>query len=249
MSGHSKWAGIKHKKALVDARRGKLFSKLSKEIAVAARQGGGDSDANHRLRLAVSHARDANMPSENIERAIKKGTGELPGTTYEELIYEGYGPGGVAILVEAMTDNKNRTTSDIRNIFSKRNGNLSGHGSVSWLFHKKGFILVNKSEVEEDNLMTIVLESGAEDMKAESDSFEITTSIEDFEKVKKSLEKNNIKLEAAELTMIPASTVKVGDERGARQMLALVEALEEHDDVQNVAANFDIPDEFLDKLK
>lgn len=244
MSGHSKWAGIKHKKALVDAKRGKLFSKLTKEIIVAAKTGGGSVDTNPRLRLAIAKAKEANMPGENIERAIKKGTGELPGVNYEQVSYEGYGPGGVAIVVEALTDNKNRTTSEIRNIFSKKGGNLAGAGSVNWLFHRKGFIVVNKSKVEEDKLISIAIENGAEDLKTEQDSYEIFTDIKDYEKVRAALKDNNIDWEAAEITMIPSSYVNLQGSQ-AEQVLNLVESLEDHDDVQNVYANFDIPDEIL----
>jgi len=244
MSGHSKWAGIKHKKALIDAKRGKLFSKLNKEITVAAKTGGANLTANPRLRLAVARAKEANVPNENIERAIKKGTGELPGVSYEQVNYEGYGPGGTAIVVEALTDNKNRTTAEVRNIFTKKGGNLAGAGSVNWLFHKKGFIVVNKSKAEEDKLMSIAIESGAEDLKTEEDSYEIITGIKNYEKVRAALKENRIEWEAAELTMIPSSYVKLQGAQ-AEQVLNLVETLEDHDDVQNVYANFDIPDEIL----
>ncbi len=245
MSGHSKWAGIKHKKALVDAQKGKIFSRLSREIAVAARHGGGSIETNARLRLAVSRAREANMPTDNVERAIKKGTGELPGVTYEEVIYEGFAPHGVAILVEAMTDNKNRTTAEIRTIFSKRNGNLSGPGSVSRLFQKKGYILVNVSAAAEEKVMDIVLEAGAEDMKTETDNYEIITGIDKFEAVKKALQDSQIPVKSAELTLIPLTTVRLGEKDQAKVVLGLMEALEDLDDVQNVAANFDIPDDIL----
>jgi len=244
MSGHSKWAGIKHKKGLADAKRGKLFSKLAKEMAVAAKVGGGSVDTNPRLRLAVSKAKEANMPSDNIKRAIKKGTGELPGVNYEQINYEGYGPGGVAIVVEVLTDNKNRTTAEIRNIFSKRSGNLAGAGSVIWQFTRKGFIVIDKAQVQEDKLMSIAIESGAEDLKTEDDSFEITTNIKDYEAVRKALEDNNITWQAAEITMIPSSYVKLEGNQ-ANQILGLVELLEDQDDVQNVYANFDIPEKIL----
>ncbi|MFH0731819.1 MAG: YebC/PmpR family DNA-binding transcriptional regulator [Candidatus Omnitrophota bacterium] len=247
MSGHSKWAGIKHKKALIDAKRGKTFSKLAKEITVAAK-GGGDLNANAKLRLSVDKARNANMPADNIDRAIKKGTGELPGVTYEEVIYEGYGQNGVAILVEVLTDNKNRTTSEIRHLFQKKGGSMAGQGSVQWIFAKKGFIIVNKQQVNEDTIMTIALDAGAEDMKIEGDTYEITTSMADFDKVKAAFEKSNIKIGSAEITMIPSSTVKV-DGNTARSVLALVEALEDHEDVQNVYANFDIPDEIMMEME
>lgn len=244
MSGHSKWAGIKHKKALVDAKRGKVFSKLNREIIVAAKTGGGNSLTNPRLRLAIAKAKEANMPNDNIERSIKKGTGELPGVTYEQLNYEGYGPGGVAIVVDVLTDNKNRTTSEIRNIFSSKGGNLAGAGSVSWLFKRKGFVMVNKSKAEEEKLMSIALEGGAEDLKTEEDAYEIVTEIKDYEKMRTALKDNGIDWEAAEITMIPSSYVKL-EGKQAEQILNLVESLEDHDDVQNVYANFDIPDEIL----
>ncbi len=246
MSGHSKWAGIKHKKGLADAKKGKLFSKLTKDITVAAKHGGGSPDSNPTLRTILSKAREANMPNENIERAIKKGTGELPGVVYEEVVYEGYAHGGVAVLVEVTTDNKNRTSAEIRNIFSKRGGNLAGTGSVSWLFHKKGFILIDKKSADEDKLMSIVLESGAEDLKTEGDTYEVITDPKDLEKIKTKLHENNVPYQMAEITMLPQTTVKV-DKGLASQVLGLVEALEEHEDVQNVYANFDIPDEVLAK--
>lgn len=244
MSGHSKWASIKHKKAATDSKRGKVFTKLIKEITVAARRGGRDLNANPSLRTAIERAKEANMPQDNIERAIKKGTGELEGITYEEFTIEGYGPGGVAIIAEVFTDNKNRSTADIRNIFSKKNGNVAGAGSVSWMFEKKGYIEVDKSSVSEDKLMTIVLDAGAQDMEAEEDIYTVTTDPKDFESVKKALEDNNIKPKNAELTMIPKSVVKLTGE-DAKQILSLVEALEDSDDVQNVYANFDIPDEVV----
>ncbi len=247
MSGHSKWAGIKHKKALVDAKRGKLFSKLIKEITVAARQGGGNTDSNPRLRLAVNTARAANMPGENIERAIKKGTGELPGVSYEEITYEGYGPGGVAILLECLTDNRNRTTAEIRNIFSTKGGNLAGTGSVRWLFEKKGLIIIDKDGVEEDQLMTIALEVGAEDLRTEGKTYEIITKPPKLEEAKKILLQKGIKYSVAELTMDPKNTVKLNG-APARQILSLVEILEDHDDVQHVYANFDIPDQIIDEI-
>jgi len=242
MSGHSKWASIKHKKAATDAKRGKVFTKLIKEITVAARNGGGETEKNPRLRTAIDRAKQANMPADNIDRAVKKGTGELEGVTYEEFTIEGYGPGGVAIMVEVLTDNKNRTTADVRNIFSKKNGNVAGAGSVSWIFEKKGYIEVDKKDVSEDSVMTIALDAGAQDMQTEEDIYAVTTEAKDFEAVKKALEDNNIKLNGAEITKLPKSTIKLtGDD--AKQILALVEALEDSDDVQNVYANFDVPDE------
>lgn len=248
MSGHSKWASIKHKKGALDAKRGKLFTKLIREISVAARHGGGNPDSNPRLRLGIQRAKDANMPQDNIERAIKKGTGELAGVNYEEVTYEGYGPGGIAIMVEVLTDNKNRATGEIRTVFSKKGGNMAGQGSVNWIFEKKGYIVINKSEIEEDRLMSIVLEAGAEDLKTEETTYAVTTSPLDFDKVKKAIQDNNIKIEVAEVTNVPKTTVTVtGDD--ARKVLSLVSELEDHDDVQNVYANFDIPDAILKELE
>jgi YebC/PmpR family DNA-binding regulatory protein len=246
MSGHNKWASIKHKKAATDAKRGKLFSKLSKELTISAKTGGGDPSANPRLRLAINKAKAVNMPADNIDRAIKKGTGELPGVSYEEISYEGYGPRGVAIIVESLTDNQNRTSAEIRNIFSKKGGNMAGQGSVSWMFTKKGFIIVNTDKADEDTLMSVAIDAGAEDMKIEEGVYEITTPISDFEQVKDALEKAGIEVESAELTMIPSSTIKL-DGADAKGVLGLVELLEDHDDVQNVYANFDIPDDVLEE--
>jgi len=248
MSGHSKWASIKHKKGAADAKRGKLFTKLIRELTVAARKAGGNPDTNPRLRLAIQRAKDSNMPQENIDRGIKKGTGELEGVTYEEITYEGYGPGGVAIMVEVLTDNKNRATSVVRNIFSKRGGNMAGQGSVAWMFEKKGYIVVNKNDATEDTLMTVALDAGAEDMKTEETTFAVTTGQGDFEKVKKAIEDNKIKIEASEITNVPKSTIRVeGDD--AKKLLSLVNELEDNDDVQNVYANFDIPDDLLKELE
>ncbi len=246
MSGHNKWASIKHKKAATDSKRGKMFSKLVKEITVAARSGGGDPASNPRLRVAVNKAKSVNMPADNIDRAIKKGTGELPGVVYEEIAYEGYGPKGIAIIAESLTDNKNRTSAEIRNIFSKKGGNMAGSGSVSWMFTKKGFIMVDASKAGEDAVMSSALEAGAEDMKTEEGMYEIATSVSDFEKVKESLENSGIPIESAEITMIPSSTIKL-EGTDAKQVLSLVEMLEDHDDVQNVYANFDIPDELINE--
>ncbi|MBU4487750.1 MAG: YebC/PmpR family DNA-binding transcriptional regulator [Candidatus Omnitrophica bacterium] len=246
MSGHSKWATIKHKKAATDSKRGKLFTKLIKMLTVAAKNGGGSPDTNPSLRLAIDKAKEANMPQDNIERAIKKGTGELPGVSYESVSYEGYGPGGVAFYVDVLTDNKNRVTAEVRTIFSKIGGNLAGAGAVSWLFEKKGLFIVNKKDASEDKLMSIVLDAGAEDMSDESETYEIKCQPVDYEKIKKALDEANIKTESAEVTFIPKTTVKVtGDQ--AKQVLNLVEQLEDNDDVQNVYANFDIPDDILDK--
>ena len=248
MSGHSKWASIKHKKGAADTKRGKLFTKLIREITVAARQGGGSVDTNARLRLAVQRAKDANMPQDNIDRGMKKGTGELEGISYEDITYEGYGPSGVAIIVEVLTDNKNRATGEVRNIFSKKGGNMAGQGSVSWIFEKKGYIVVNKDQVAEDKIMDIVLEAGAEDMKTEESTYAITTSQSDYDKVKKAIEEHKIKIEAAEVTMVPKTTVNVLGE-DAKKVLSLVKELEENDDVQNVYANFDIPDSVLKEVE
>jgi len=247
MSGHSKWAGIKHRKAAQDAKRGKLFTKLIREITVAAREGGGNPDTNPRLRTAIERARDANMPQDNIEKAIKRGTGELPGVNYETCIFEGYGPGGVAIMAEALTDNKNRTSAEIRNIFSKKGGNLAGSGSVAWVFNKKGYILIDKSQINEDELFALAIDAGAEDIKTEGKSYEVFCQPQDFEKVKNALKEKGIKWQIAELTMVPTSTVKVTGNQ-AKQVLALIEALEDHDDVQKVYANFDIPEEVMEQL-
>jgi len=248
VSGHSKWASIKHKKAAIDAKRGKLFSRISKEITVAAKIGGGDLNSNPRLRTAVMAGKEANMPGDNIERAIKKGTGELPGVTYEESVYEGYGPGGVAVLIEVLTDNKNRTTSEIRSIFTKRNGNMASANAVAWMFTKKGFITIKKETVDEDTLLDITLDAGAEDVKTEGDIYEVITGLQDFESVKEALAKNKIATESAEITALPSNTVQV-NEKEAKQVLDLVETLEDHDDVQNVYANFDISDEIMKKLE
>lgn len=248
MSGHSKWAGIKHKKAVIDAKKGKVFSKISKEISVAARMGGGSADMNPRLRMAIEKAREANMPAENVKRAIQKGTGELPGTHYEESIYEGYGPGGVALLLEIMTDNKNRTVGEIRHILTKHNGNMGEAGCVAWIFEKKGYILVDKKNIAEDAMMSLALDSGSEDFKNDPDeeNYEIITSPDDFNNVREFLQKNKIDLNHAEITMIPKNYVKL-EGKDAEKMIKLMNALEDHDDVQNVYANFDIPDEAFEK--
>lgn len=246
MAGHSKWAQIKHKKAHTDAKRGKIFTKIVKEISVAARLGGGDPEGNPRLRSAIEKAKEVNMPSENIKRAIMKGTGELPGTTYEEITYEGYGPGGVAILIETLTDNKNRTVSEIRHILSKNSGNMGEAGCVSWIFEKKGYILVEKTKVDEDTLMSVVLDAGAEDMKNDpkEDNYEVITSPENLNAVKEAIEKQNIPVSLSEITMLPKSYVPI-EGSTADQMVRLVDALEDNDDVQNVYANFDIPEEAM----
>ncbi|HLC26023.1 MAG TPA: YebC/PmpR family DNA-binding transcriptional regulator [bacterium] len=248
MSGHSKWSSIKHKKAAADARRGKVFTKLIKETMVAARVGGGDLDANPRLRTAVQAAKAANMPNDTIQRAIKKGTGELPGTSYEEVFYEGYGPGGVAILVAGLTDNKNRTVAELRKIFSKNSGNMGEAGCVSWMFSKKGLFLVDKSKAEEETLLDLALEAGAEDVKLEGETYEITTPIEAFQSVKQALEKKQIPVTLAELSMVPQSSIPL-EGKDAQQLLKLMESLEDHDDVQHVYANFDIPESVMAELE
>ncbi len=225
MSGHSKWASIKHKKGAADAKKGAVYTKIIKEITMAARNGGGNEDMNPALRTAIAKARQANMPQKNVKDAILRGTGELPGVVYETVNYEAYGPQGVAILIEALTDNKNRTTAELRNILSKKGGNMAGAGSVAWMFHKKGYIIVDKSACSEDALMDIVLDAGAQDLKAEEKVYEIYTAPADLEKVKSVLNAKNINFQTAEVTMLPTSTIKVagGD---AKQVLGLVEALE-----------------------
>ena len=245
MSGHSKWATTKRKKAAIDAKRGKMFTKITKEITVAARMGGGDPDGNPRLRTAVDKAKGVSMPQDNIKRAIQKGTGELPGVAYEEITYEGYGPGGVAIIVEVMTDNRNRTVSEVRHIMEKLGKGMGENGCVSWMFHKKGYLVVNKAKADEEKLMGLALDAGAEDMQVEDDTFVITTAPADFEKVKKALDGAGIATEVAEVTMVPQTTVKIEGQKEAAQMLRLMETLEDNDDVQNVYANFDIPDEVM----
>jgi len=246
MAGHSKWAQVKHKKAHTDAKKGKVFSKITKEIAVAARLVGGDPAGNPRLRTAIERAKEVNMPHENIKRAIMKGTGELPGMAYEESVYEGYGPGGVAILLEVLTDNRNRTGSEIRHIMTKNGGSLGEVGCVAWMYAKKGYILVDKTKIDEDTLMSVALEAGAEDMKndPEEKNYEIITAPEEMGKVKISLEASGIPVSLAEITMLPKSYVAL-DEKSAEQMMRLLDALEDHDDVQNVYTNCDIPDEVM----
>jgi YebC/PmpR family DNA-binding regulatory protein len=248
MSGHSKWSTIKRKKGAVDAKKGKIFTKLIKEITLAARLGGGDAEANSRLRQAISAAKDENMPRDNIDRAIKKGIGGIEGaSSYEEVTYEGYGPGGVAVLVETMTDNKNRTVAEIRHIFSKHGGNLGENGCVSWMFEKKGNILFDKKNVNEDELMELALESGAEDVREEENEFEVITDPASFENVKRKIDSKGLKYIEARIGMIPQNSIKL-DANKAEQMLKLMERLEDNDDVQNVYANFDIPDAIMEKL-
>lgn len=250
MSGHSKWASIKHKKASTDAKRGKVFTKIVKEISIAARLGGGDLSGNPRLRTAIENAKEVNMPSDNIKRAIMKGTGELPGVSYEEYIYEGYGPGGAAILIEVLTDNKNRTSPEIRHILTKNNGNMGEAGCVGWMFEKKGYILIEKTKIDEDTLMSIALDAGAEDMKNDpkEDNYEIITMPEHLGKVKTAIEAASIPVSLAEITMLPKNYAPV-DEKQAEQMMRLIEALEDNEDVQNVYTNFDVPEEVIARVE
>ena len=248
MSGHSKWSTIRHKKGAADAKRGKVFTKLIKEIMIAARMGGGDPIGNPRLRAAIAAAKTENMPKDNIERAIKKGTGELEGTSYEEVNYEGYGPGGVAILVDVMTDNRNRAASDVRHIFSRNGGNLGEAGCVAWMFSMKGSIVFNKEGISEEEIMEVALEVGAEDVLDQEDQIEVTTSIEDFTNVKGAFEDRGMTYELAEITMVPQTTVRIEDEKVAQQLLRLMDALEDSDDVQHAYANFDIPDSILNAV-
>jgi len=247
MSGHSKWASIKHKKAATDARRGQMFTKIIKELAVAARMGGGgDPDTNSRLRKAIADAKAANMPADNIKRAIMKGTGQLEGMSYEEMSYEGYGPGGVAVFIETLTDNKNRTVSEIRHIFSKHGGNLGESGSVAWMFQRKGYIVVEQSQASEDELMDIILEAGADDLKEDGSNYEIFTSPENYEAVDKALKDNNIEAAVSNLSMIPQNYVQLEGKK-AEQCLKLMDALEDQDDAQHVWGNFDIDEEDISR--
>ncbi len=247
MSGHSKWSSIKHKKGAADAKRGRIFTKIIREISVAARAGGGDPDGNPRLRTAIETAKAENMPKDNIERAIKKGTGELEGVHYEESVLEGYGPNGVAILVDLMTDNKNRTIAELRHAFAKYNGNIGSTGCVAWMFDKKGLISFDKEKVDEDKLMEVALDAGAEDINDEGTTLEVITASNDFEAVKEALDKNGLQYVFAKISMIPQNTVKL-NEKEAEQVLKLMEALEDSDDVQSVYANFDIPDDIVEKI-
>ena len=246
MSGHSKWASIKHKKAAQDAKRGKIFTKVIRELAVAARMGGGDPDSNPRLRKAVSDAKSVNMPADNIKRAIMKGTGELEGVTYDEISYEGYGPGGVAIFLEVLTDNRNRTISELRHVFSKNGGNIGESGCVAWMFNRKGYLVVEKSKASEDDLLDIILEAGAEDLREDGSNYEIFTPPDKYEAVVEALENSNIEIAASNLGQIPQNYVKL-EGKQAQQLLRLMEELEDHDDVQNVWANFDIDEEEIAK--
>ncbi len=245
MSGHSKWSTIRHKKGATDARRGKIFSKLIKEITVAARLGGGDPAANPRLRTAIQAAKNENMPKDNIDRAIKKGIGELDGVNYEESVYEGYGPGGAAIFIESLTDNKNRAVADIRHILSKAGGKLGENGCVAWMFDKKGYIVVENDSADEDALMEASIDAGAEDVREDDNNYEIITDPKDFESVKAAIDKESIPYIAAEITMLPQSTVNLKG-KDAKQMLQLMETLEDCDDVQKVYTNADIPEELVD---
>jgi YebC/PmpR family DNA-binding regulatory protein len=248
MSGHSKWAGIKHKKAIIDAKRGQIFSKLIREITVAAKQGGDDPSGNPRLRVAIEKAKTVNMPQDNIKKAIQRGTGELPGVSYEELVYEGYGPGGIAVIVEVTTDNKKRIAAEVRKAFSRHGGNLGDAGCVGWMFNKKGYISVDKSKIKEEELIEIALESGAEDVKSDDeDVFEIITQPRDSEKVKRSLMAKNIEINSAEITMVPQTYIRLEGSK-AEQMLRLMDELDNNDDVQNVYANFDIPKAIMEKV-
>ncbi|MDQ3022674.1 MAG: YebC/PmpR family DNA-binding transcriptional regulator [Bacteroidota bacterium] len=242
MSGHSKWATIKRKKAATDSARGKIFTKIIKEITISARDGGGDPDANPRLRLAIQTAKSSNMPQENITRAIKKGTGELEGVKYEEITYEGYAPNGIAMIIESVTDNKNRTVAELRHSISKNNGNLGESGSVAWMFERKGVINVEKENVKEDDLMELILDAGADDLKTEGDYFEVITSLENFEKVRKAIEDKSYKMESASLQYIAKDLISV-EGKNAEGVIRCMEAVEENDDVQNVYTNADFADE------
>ncbi|MBI5200098.1 MAG: YebC/PmpR family DNA-binding transcriptional regulator [Elusimicrobia bacterium] len=244
MGGHSHWAGIKHKKAITDSKRGKVWTKIVREITIAARMGGGDAGGNPRLRKAIDDAKAANMPAENVKRAIQKGTGEIPGVTYEELTLEGYGPGGIAIFCEATSDKANRTTNEVRKIYENNGGNMGSAGAVGWMFQRKGQIFIEKGATDEDTLMGVALEAGAEDIKTEDSGFEVITAPADFEKVKSAIEAKKIAMESAELTMLPSNTVKI-DGPDAQKVLKLIDELEAHDDIKNVYANFDMPDSVL----
>ena len=247
MSGHSKWATIKHKKGALDAKRGKIFTRLIKEITMAAKQGGGDPESNPRLRGAVAAAKAENMPADNIKRAIQRGTGELPGATYEEIMFEGYGPGGVALLVDVTTDNRNRTVSEIRHTFSKNGGNLGESGSVSWMFHKKGYIVVPKGAAKEDDLMALVLENGGDDLRDDGNDWEIVTDPAAFENVLNAVKAGAIETTVAEVSMIPQNYIKL-EGQAANTMIRLLEALEDHDDVQHVYSNFDVDTKQLEEV-
>jgi YebC/PmpR family DNA-binding regulatory protein len=247
MSGHSKWATIKHKKGALDAKRGKIFTRLIKEITMAAKSGGGDPESNPRLRTAIAAAKAENMPADNIKRAIQRGTGELPGATYEEIVFEGYGPGGVALLVDVTTDNRNRTVSEIRHTFSKNGGNLGESGSVAWMFHKKGYIVVPKSAAKEDDLMSLVLENGGDDLRDDGNDWEIVTDPSAFESVLNAVKGAGLETSVAEVSMIPQNYIKL-EGQAANTMIRLLEALEDHDDVQHVYSNFDVDAKQLEEV-
>lgn len=247
MSGHSKWATIKHKKGALDAKRGKIFTRLIKEIAMAAKSGGGDPDGNPRLRTAIAAAKAENMPADNIKRAIQRGTGELPGATYEEIVFEGYGPGGVALIVNVTTDNRNRTVSEIRHMLGKNGGNLGESGSVAWMFSKKGSIIIPKAAAKEDDLMTIVLEQGGEDLHDDGDNWEVTTAPAGYDAVLEFIKKAGIEVVHSEVGMIPQNYIKL-EGAPANQMIRLLEAIEDHDDVQSVYSNFDMDQEQLEQV-
>ena len=250
MAGHSKWANIKHRKARQDAQKGKIFTKLAREIIVAAKEGGGDPDGNFRLRIAIDKAKSNNMPNDNINRAIQKGIGGGEGDKYETIFYEGYGPGGIAIMLEIMTDNRNRTAGDVRHLFSKNGGNMGETGCVSWMFERKGYLVIDKTAYagSDDELLLIGLESGADDIKIEDEIAEVFTHVENFEEVKNSLEELGLKLLQSELSMIPQNTVLVNEIEQAKKLVKLIDSLEEHDDVQNVYSNFNIPGDIMEKL-
>jgi YebC/PmpR family DNA-binding regulatory protein len=246
MGGHSHWATIKRHKSAQDAKRGKIFTRIIRELTIAARSGG-DPNGNPRLRLAIAKAKEANMPGDTLKKAIQRGTGELPGVTYEEFTLEGYGPGGTALLLEITSDNRNRTVAEIRNLLTKGSGNMAEAGAVAWQFHKKGLLTVERDKVEEDKLISLALDSGAEDVKAGAKSFEVITDPHDFENVKKALADARIETSLAEISYVPQNTIKL-EEKNAEQMLKLMETLDEHDDVQKVHANFDIPDDVMEKV-
>ena len=248
MSGHSHWAGIKHKKAAVDAKRGKAWSKIARMIIVAAKQGGGDPSANLSLRYAIDKAKAANMPKDTIEKAVKKGTGELEGASFEEVLYEGYGPSGVAVMVEALTDNRNRTGPEVKRIFEKHGGSLGTSGCVNWMFTQKGLITVNTASADEEQLLEIALNAGADDIQNTGEVFEITCDPAAYEELKATLQEKEIATEVAEISMVPQSTIGITDDHTARRIISLMDAFEDHDDIQNTYANFDIPDEIIARI-
>ncbi|KPL21686.1 MAG: transcriptional regulator [Phycisphaerae bacterium SM1_79] len=248
MSGHSHWAGIRYKKAAADARRGKIWSKIARMIIMAAKQGGGDPGANLALRYAIDKGKAANMPKDTIEKAVRKGTGELEGTSFEEVLYEGYGPSGIAIMVEALTDNRNRTGPQLKRLFERHGGSLGTSGCVNWMFSKKGLITVNADNTDEEQLLDIALSAGADDIQIVGEVFEVTCEPGAYEELKKTLQEKDIATEVAEISMVPQSVVEINDERTAKKIIALMEAFEDHDDVQNTYANFDIPDEIIGRI-